>query len=278
VTVHKDFKRLVRERAQRTGESYAAARRSLLAKSQPPAAAPAGAAAVVHDLWFTRGTKGYSGKPAKPTGFEHHRVTVDAGSGRMSVVADVSFTNYGEHRFTVTAHEEGCTSHFDYDTDAARIVVDARWTGDAWHGEVDGDGGADAFALPPPVGMAGALPVPSVVGRFLPIRLPRERGELAAYTPLPEDGFPAWRPRRPKSWFPLMGVSRTPLVVPRMVVGQGEETVSLGGRRKVEAFRYDHVAAETGPGESTWVDADGRVVRYEQRGLVLVATSPPAGA
>lgn len=301
MTVHKDFKQLVRQRARRTGESYAAARRSLLAKSQPlaedsPEPSAAAAPPVQYDLWFTRGTKGYSGGPAKPTGHEHHRVTVAAGgTGSIHVVADVSFSNYGDHRFTVTADEDGCTSHFDYDTDVARVVVDARWTGDAWAGAIDnggdgGDGGGgndggNGFVLPVSVrATVDAPPVPSVVARFLPLRLPREKGELAAHTPLPEDGFPAALPRGVKSWFPIMGVARPEDVVPRVIVGVGDEVVSLGGRRKVEAFRYDHVSTVAGDDgerrvlDSTWIDGDGIVVRYEQRGLVLVATSPPADA
>lgn len=276
MTVHKDFKRLVRERAQRTGESYAAARRSLLAKAPQGSPPP-----IVRELWFTRATKGYSGKPAKPTGFEHHRITVTA-SGALHVEAEVAFRNYGDHRYTLVAHEHRCRSRFEYASPP--IVVDAQWRDGAWTGNAAvGDDDAQEFALPAVV-VDDAKPIPSVVGRFLPLRLAREGGELASYTPVPEDAFPAWRPAQPKSWFPVMGASRRPLTVRRVVVGRGEETIAMGGRRKVAAFRYDHVATDGTVLETTWIGEDDTVVRYEQLGCVLVATAPdqangqPAGS
>lgn len=268
MTVHKDFKKLVRERAQRTGESYAAARRSLLAKSSAPASAPI--AATVHDLWFTRATKGYgSGRSAKPTGYEHHRVTIGA-DGTMRVDADVAFSNYGDHRYTVAASEIGRSSRYEYASPS--IVVDASWQEGAWRGNVRVDDAEQPFTLL--MNSDVPHPVPSMIGRFLPLRLARDAGELDRYTPLPEDAFPAWRPLEPKSWFPVMGASRDPLTVPRTIIGRGEETVALRGRRKVSAFRYDHVADDGRVLESTWIDEHEAVVRVELLGLVLVAADP----
>ena len=258
MTKDKDFKRLVRERAGRTGESYAAARRILRG------ADPVAPSDVAHDdAWYARASQGYGGKGARPSGFERHTVTVTAAGLRVD--AAIAFKNFGVHRSSVTSDGIDCVSAFDYGDGA--VAIDAVLAGGAWKGRIHSTEEQAVVAGIDPA----ADPIPSVAARFLPLTLPYDTGELAAYVPLPEDLFPAWRPRDQKSWFPLMGASRVSLVERRRIIGVGEEQLKVG-RARTTAFRYDHVALDGTRRATTWRTDDG-VVRYEQPGCVLARTS-----
>ena len=257
MTKDKDFKQLARARSARTGESYSTARRNLAAKSADPQI-------DAHRYWFTRASKGYSGKGAKPTGYESAVVTLGPG---ITVETSASFRNYGLHRFAVKA--EGASRASTYVYGANEIIIEAKHDGSTWKG-VGSEHGTDrgfSIALP-----SGIDPLPSVVARFLPIRLPREEGELAEYVPVPEDGFPGWKPTTVKSWFPLMGADRESLVTPRMITCRGLAELKVG-RKTTEAFRYDHVDREGKVHATTWIGEDDSVVQYEQTGLLLKAVT-----
>lgn len=255
MTLDKDFKRVVRARAERTGQSYAAARRAL---TRSAASAPARESAR-YDLWFSRASQGYSGKGARPSGYERHQVVVtDAG---LVIETDVAFENYGIHRYAV--HADGVTCSSLYRSASAGVTVEAAKDGRTWAGRA---GAASPFAIPLPVGDHSV--VPSLVARFLPLALPAERGELGAYVPVPEDAYPVWKPSGKGSWFPVMGVVRDS-VQARTIVGVGEGEVRAG-RARLQGFRYDHVDGSGAVRASTWVGPEG-VIAYDQPGCQLRA-------
>ena len=275
MTKDKDFKQLARARSARTGEAYSTARRNLTAKSAEPQI-------DARWYWFTRASKGYGGKAAKPTGYEsHHLVLEDRAPAFTS--STVRFANYGTHEFTVSSRRDVNASTFVYGRGRTALVVESRLQGSGWSGvAMDGELidlaslGHDAaaalsykflFELP-----NGPDAVPSVVARFLPLTLPREKGELAEYVPVPEDGFPQWRPTTIKSWFPLMGASRDSLVTPRVISCAGLADLKIG-RKTIGAYRYDHVDRRGKIHATTWIGQSDEVVQYEQAGLLLKAVS-----
>jgi hypothetical protein len=263
MTEDKGFKRLVRERAARTGESYAAARRVLRG---PGRESPREVAR--YDLWYARASQGYSGRGARPSGFEHHSVTVTAAGVRVE--AEIAFKNFGVHRTSVTSDGVDCRAVFDYGEGA--VTIDSLLADRNWSGTIRETGEEVIVAA---VGV-DAHPIPSVAARFLPLVLPFDAGELADYVTVPEDLSPVWRPETFKSWFPLMGASRESLIEKRVVIGVGEEELRVA-RKRTTAFRYDHVALDGTRRASTWRTDDG-VVRYEQSGCILDHTSADAAA
>lgn len=64
-----------------------------------------------HDQWYTRASKGYSGKGARPSRFEHHAVTVTTAGVRVEVV--IAFENCGVHRSFVTSDGVASRGVFD---------------------------------------------------------------------------------------------------------------------------------------------------------------------
>lgn len=208
------------------------------------------------DLWYLRASQGYSGGGAKPTGYEHHVVAKHGKA--ISVTSEVEFHSYGHQHYEVTA--KGAVQHPEarFESHSRGYTISSNLAGSTWRGEISG-------AEPPSFGLAvgdGADILPSTVARFLPVWLPREEGEVARYVVVPEDGYPAWRPPGKDSNFPL-------LIIPpgeRVVVGRGEEMLP---RAVAPAFRYDHLAGDEVVA-TTWVDAKGRPVAFEQPGLVLL--------
>lgn len=275
MTKDKDFKQLARARSARTGESYSTARRNLAAKSSDPQI-------DARQYWFTRASKGYAGKAAKPTGFESHHLVLEDGAPAFTA-STMRFVNYGFHDLTVNSRRDMNTSSFHYLRGRIPLLVESRlqnsvWSGVAMDGEIIdlaslGHDGAtalgDKFSFELPTGLDA---VPSVVARFLPLTLPREKGELAEYMPVPEDGFPQWRPTTIKSWFPLMGASRESLVTARLIVCHGLAGLRVG-RKTIEAYRYDHLDRDGKIHATTWIGEDDEVVQYEQTGLLLKAVS-----
>ena len=254
MTVDKDLKKLVRERAARTGQSYAAARHSLVGDASREAS-------PLVDLWFTRASQGYKGKGAKPTGFEHHEIALtDQG---LRVRSEVVFTNYGVHAYEVVSDTATLRTRYEYD--GGRFVVEGSLERDVWRALVAADGETTALGLDLPPGE----PVPSIAARFLPLA----RGdEDVTYVPVPEDAFPAWRPASGGSWFPVMGVAREPRIEPRVVTRVGVELVTHR-RRAASAVRYDHVDAAGVVRATTWLGESGDVVAYEHAGCVLRAVN-----
>lgn len=257
MTTNKDLKKLVRQRAARTGQSYAASKRAMVGQPRDKERTVAR-----HEFWFSRATQGYSGKGAKPTGYEHHVLEVTAAG--LQVTTQVAFSNYGLQRYRVDSDGIGLRSHYDYG--AGEVVIDAHLEGSAWTGQGTAEDETNDFSIPTD---APNDVLPSIAGRFLPLVLPREPGEHAAYVPLPEDGFPAWKPRHLGSWFPVMGVARESLIERLIVVCRGEETYGKG-KTATAALRYDHVNADGTVRATTWVDTDGAVAAFERVGSKLV--------
>lgn len=217
-------------------------------------------------MWFARSSQGYSGKGTKPTGYEHYEVVAKGGS--LHITGDVAFKNFGTHRYSVVVDQKRKSARFDYGNDMTVRVAGntAGWKGQAVH-----RGEAFHFDIP----VAPDLGLPSLAARLLPMTLPCEKGELASYAPVPEDGFPWWARRDGQSWFPLVSGPKDLVAAARVIVGQGEETVKAG-RSTIPAFRYDHLDTSGAPIATTWIGEGGDVVRYEQRGTVLVAVSEEA--
>ncbi|HUR48862.1 MAG TPA: hypothetical protein VMY88_04925 [Acidimicrobiales bacterium] len=265
MTKDKDFKQLARARSARTGESYTTARRNLAAKSAESAKSPRD---YGREYWFSRASKGYSGKGAKPTGFE--RVQVVLADGVIThVTCQAAFRNYGVHRYDARGARAGRSG---YIYRGNQIAVGAEQAGSAWCGSATELPTADnprehefSFDLPD-----GPEVLPSLLARFLPVTLPRDDGDLAEYVPVPEDGLPGWRPTTLKSWFPLMGASRESLITPRLITCGGLVDLKVG-RKTVQAYRYDHVDRYGKVHATTWIGEDDEVIQYEQTGLLLKA-------
>ena len=255
MTVDKDLKRLVRDRAARTGQSYAAARRALLGGG------PEGSPGPTTSLWFARASQGYKGKGAKPTGFEHHEIwRTDQG---LSVRSEVVFSNYGLHAYRVVSDGPARRSKYEYGV--GQVVITASVGSGAWKAIVETGGETTEVRLDP----ASADPVPSMVARFLPLV---HANETVEYTPVPEDAYPAWRPSGGGSWFPVMGVSREPLVE-RRVLSRRDSVPVASVKGAPKAIAYDHANAAGVVRATTWLSEDGDVVAYAQAGCVLRAVS-----
>ena len=267
MTKDKDFKQLARARATRTGEAYSTARRNLSAKSS---GAPKSPRDYGREYWFSRATRGYNGRAAKPTGFEHVQVVLVDG-GIAHVTCGAAFRNYGLHRYGARGRRGGRSG---YIYRGNHIAVGAEQIGSSWCGSATELPTTDnpiehefSFDLP-----HGLEVLPSLVARFLPVMLPREEGDLAEFVPVPEDGFPGWRPTTLKSWFPLMGASRESLVTPRLITCRGLADLKIG-RKTIKAYRYDQVDRDGKVHATTWIGEDDEVVEYEQTGLLLKALS-----
>ena len=267
MTKDKDFKQLARARAARTGERYSTARRNLSAKSENTAKSPRD---YGREYWFSRATKGYSGKGAKPTGFERIQVVLEDGV-IAHVTIEAAFRNYGLHRYGARGRRAG---RVGYIYRGNQIAVGAEQRGSSWSGSAtelpDTDNPIEhefSFDLP-----SGVEALPSLIGRFLPLTLPREVGEVAEYVPVPEDGLPGWRPTTLKSWFPVMGASPDSLVTPLVILCRGLADLRVG-RNMVAAYRYDHVDRDGKMHATTWIDENDDVVQYERTGLLLKAVS-----
>lgn len=267
MTKDKDFKQLARARSARTGESYTTARRNLAEKS----AGMTSARDYGREYWFSRASKGYGGgRVVKATGFEHHQVVLVEG-GITDVTCSVAFRNYGVHRYQARGRRVGLSGYIYREN---RITVSAEQTGSAWSGTATEDPTSDtpalhefSFELP-----QGVEVMPSVLARSLPVTLPREMGELAEYVPVPEDGFPGWKPKTLKSWFPLMGASRESLITPRTIICRGPAELKVG-RKSRESYRYDHVDRDGNIHATTWIDENDDISQYEQAGLLLRAVT-----
>lgn len=266
MTKDKDFKQLARARAARTGESYTTARRNLEAKSTETPKSPRD---YGREYWFSRATKGYSGKGAKPTGFERAQVVLEDGV-IAHVTIEAAFRNYGLHRYGARGRRLGRSG---YIYRGNQIAVGAEQAGSSWCGSATELPATDnpiehefAFDLP-----SGVEALPSLIGRFLPVTLPRDQGELAEYVPVPEDGLPGWRPTTLKSWFPLMGAGRESLVKP-CTISCSEASLKIG-RKAVDAWRYDHVDREGKIHATTWIGEGDQVLQYERTGLLLKGVS-----
>ena len=262
MTKDKDLKQLARARASRTGESYTTARRNLVGKSADTARSKRD---YGRDYWFTRATKGYSGKGAKPTGYEHAQVVLVDGI-IAHVTCSAAFRNYGLHQYGARGRRGGRSG---YIYRGNQIAVGAEQIGSVWSGSATELPMADdpiehEFSFDLPDGMEV---LPSLVARFLPLTLSRDVGELTEYVPVPEDGLPGWRPTTLKSWFPLMGSSRESLVTPRVIACHGLKELKVG-RKSVEAYRYDHIDRAGKIHATTWI-AEDDVIQYEQTGLLL---------
>lgn len=255
MTADKDLKKLVRARAARTGQSYAAARRSVVGAS--PGERPASATS----LWFARGSQGYKGKGAKPSGFEHHEIV--RSNGALIVRCVVAFSNYGVHAYEIVSDASSIRSTYEYG--GGEIVITASFERGEWRAVVGADGEQTEVRLD----TGAADPIPSVAARFLPLL---HGDDPRGYVPVPEDAFPAWSPSGPRSWFPVMGVAREPLVEPRIVARRGTGAVA-GVKGAPKAVPYDHVNAAGVVRATTWLSEDGDVVAYEQAGCVLRAVS-----
>ena len=271
MTKDKDFKQLARARSARTGESYSTARRNLAAKSAYTAKSPRD---YGREYWFSRATKGYSGKGAKPTGFERVQVVLED-DVVAHVTCEAAFRNYGLHRYGARGRRVGRSG---YIYRGNQIAVGAEQIGSSWSGSATELPATDnpidhefSFDLP-----AGLEVLPSLLARYLPLTMPREEGDLAEYVPVPEDGFPGWRPTTLKSWFPLMGASRESLVTPRVITCRGLVEIKAG-RKTIRAYRYDHVDRERNIHATTWIGEDDDVVQYEQTGLLLKAVAEEEG-
>ena len=255
MTVDKDLKRLVRDRAARTGQAYAAARRSLLGGLPEDSPVP------VANLWFARASQGYRGKGAKPSGFEHHEIA--RSDGRLSVRSEIVFSNYGVHVYDVVSDHSTKQSRYEYR--GGEVVINASFEHGAWTAIVDVEGETEEVGIQLP----SVEPSPSVAARFLPLVHAEESFE---YVPVPEDAFPAWRPRGGGSWFPVMGVARETLIEARVVARRGSGPVaSIKGAP--EALAYDHVNPAGLVRATTWLSEGGELVAYEQAGCVLRAVS-----
>ena len=265
MTKDKDFKKVVRARAARTGESYATARRNVAAKNT--IAGDATVPETTWDVWCLRSTRGYSGRGFNPTGYEHHVATVRGDVG-LIVRSDVAFVNYGEHRYRVESDATARRSRFE--SLSANGGCDAAAEGGAWRGTVRTGDEVTPFAMT--IDHRGAHILPSIAARFLPVLLPFESGELAAYAPAPEDANHPWRPPGSTSWFPLLGAPNDPWTTKRTIVGSGEGAIRVG-RTRLTAFRFDHVDHTGTVVATTWLDDTRNLVRYEATGLTIVAAA-----
>ena len=206
--------------------------------------------------WFSRASQGYGGKGAKPSGLERHEIT--RRGSRVAVTAEVCFENFGLNHYTVSATAGGAKTSATYRDVVRGHEIRCELNGDTWRGTVDGHtveisaDGAD-------------LALPSFVARLW-----REPGR---YIVLPEDAFPAYKPKVKGSIFPVLGLKPPG---PRTITDRGIQSYKVG-RATHEAQRLDHVGDDGEVLASSWWGDDGALVRYEQQGCVIDAV-PEADA
>jgi hypothetical protein len=174
----------------------------------------------------------------------------------------VEFENFGVTRYTIEAAggaKPGSTFRY-----GDGLVVTAALRGATWAGQATDAGEVTPFAVGVDV-PSDAMPLPSVVARWIGVGSTQTAGTVARYVALPEDGFGAWRIPR-KQWFPVMNAH--PNTVCDVVVAPVEPV--LFGRSERPTRPLNHVDGAGNVVARLLLDPDtSEPLRYEQLGCVL---------